>query len=144
MHSETNSRHQDGYILMSLIGLLSFISIATLTVFNRSITDIHILQAERNIVHGFAIVENQLIKAEQALIDGVLRNDLVQIEVFQPKGFRKRAGTETTHYKLTATEHRHQTNIQIQTIIRIHEKSSTSKNSTSHNRTLERISWKTI
>ena len=132
---------------MSLIGLLSLVSVATLTTFNRSVTDIQILQAEKNITHAFVAAENRLMVAEESLLAGALRNDLVQIEAFHPKGFRKRPNTETTHYKLTASEYRHQTKIEIETIVRIHETSPPSKTSRikkSSDRTLERISWRII
>jgi hypothetical protein len=136
------------------VGLLSLLSLATLSAFNRSATDIHILQAERNITHTFAQAENQLLIAEQTLLDGTRRDDLVQIETFKPKGFRKRPGIETTHYKLSSTAHRHHTHINIQLIVRVHEKTSSDKkpttltiptptltpNSTAH-KTMERVSW---
>lgn len=157
MHLDTKNRYEYGYILPSLVGLLSLLSLATISAFNRSATDIHILQAERNMAHIFSLAENRLIIAEQALLDGTLRDDLVQIEPFQPKGFRKRPGIETTHYKLSSRADRHQAHINIQLILRVHEKTSPDKNSNiprptptstpipastpTPNKTLERVSW---
>lgn len=147
LHLDTKHPHPNGYALPSLIGLLSLISIAILTALNRSATDIQILQAEKNMTHAFSMAENHLIVAEKALLDGRLRTDLIRIETFQPKGFRKRPNIATTHYQLTATAYRHQTKIEIQTIIRIHEKQKSSNTPTtqgSPNRTMERVSWKII
>jgi hypothetical protein len=157
LHLDTKNHYEHGYILPSLVGLLSLLSLATISAFNRSATDIHILQAERNMAHTFALAENHLIIAEQALLDGTLRDDLVQIETFQPKGFRKRPGIETTHYKLSSRAHQHQAHINIQLTLRVHEKTSPDKNSSTPrpthtpasaptsaltpNKTLERVSW---
>lgn len=163
MHLDTKNHYEHGYVLPSLVGLLSLLSLATISAFNRSATDIHILQAERNMAHIFSLAENRLIIAEQALLEGTLRDDLVQIETFQPKGFRKRPGIETTHYKLTAIAHRHQAYINIQLTLRVHEKTSPDKNANTPrptptssttptpastptsaptpNKTLERVSW---
>lgn len=146
MHSEIKYDCQQGYILPSLVGLLSLVSLATLTAFNRSATDIQILQAEKNMAQAFAMAENHLITAEQALLAGVLRTDLVEIKTFSPKNFKKRAGTDSTHYQLTATEYLHQTVIEIQVTLRIHEKTPAGKHATipPPNRTLERISWEIL
>ena len=149
MHLDTKNSCEHGYMLPSLVGLLSLLSLTTISAFNRSATDIHILQAERNMTDTFAMAENHLLTAEQALLDGTFRDDLVQIETFQPKGFRKRPGIETTHYKLSSRAHRHQAHINIQLTLRVHEKTSPDKNSsipkptstTTSNKTLERISW---
>lgn len=161
MHLDTKNHYEHGYMLPSLVGLLSLLSLATLSAFNRSATDIHILQAERNMTHIFALAENHLIIAEQSLLNAIPRDDLVQIETFQPKGFRKRPGIETTHYKLTSTVHQHQAHINIQLTLRVHEKTSPDKNSntpkptstptpastpipasiSTPHKTLERVSW---
>jgi hypothetical protein len=133
-----HANHANGYILVSLMALLSLVSAMSAAALHRATTDVQILQGLKNITHAFQSAEQNLIMAEEQLLKGVLRTDLVDIEIFQAKGFRKRTGIETTHYKLTASEFRHQTSIELQTIVRIHEKtSSSSKN----HRTIERVFW---
>jgi len=148
LHSDIKPSFQSGYILPSLLGLLSLVSLASLTAFQRSATDIQILQAEKNVVHAFSQAENHLLIAEQALLNGVWRTDLVEIEVLQSKNFRKRVGIDSTHYQLTATEYLHQTVVEIQVTIRIHEKNPSQKKSnasspsdTTH---FERITWQIL
>ena len=135
------THYANGYILVSLLALLSLVGAISAAALHRATADVQILQGHKNVTQAFQNAEQNLITAEEQLLEGVLRTDLVDIEIFQAKGFRKRSGTETTHYKLTASESRHQTYIELQTIVRIHEKtSSSSKN----HRTIEKVSWQIL
>jgi Tfp pilus assembly protein PilE len=139
---ETERQTNHGYILQSILSLLAWVSLLTMTAFETSATDIHIFQAEKNMLHNFHTAERNLMEAEKYLRQGIVRSDLAHIETFQPKHFRKRAGIQTRHYAITASSITHQNKVEIKVTLRIDEK--TSPKLSQQLQTMERISWQLL